>query len=297
LPLTDQVAFASAHLVYVLSARPGGHTWSLVTRALSGQATAGRLHVWVPNGTSEETSVERHERQHAQRLIEGGAVGWYLVPDSKSPAVAGPTDFPAPSAPISRLQPGDARDFLAHHTRRSAGAFPEEQPADYWWRWLMFDSPGSTPVDVLLRIVCQRRLRAAGHLIPGQVPAVCFSARCPLAATALRTFRPHLRRWDYEPYGVAIDRAWLVAAGARPVEYLEASEPATPFQQIRYSGTQLDLRVDWSEEQEYRLLGDLDLRRIPPGRLFWFVATRQEAWRIAAFTHQPVKYLQADQSD
>jgi len=189
---------------------------------------------------------------------------------------------------------------LAHHTRAIARQRPEEVEGDYWWRWLT-QTPGLAAAgppsawDTLLRIVCQQRLRASGRLIPGQQPVVCFSGRCPAETAAHRTFRPHLRRWDYAPYGVGIDRRWLIEHGARPVEYLEAGEPDSHFQQPRYSRGSPATRIDWSLEQEFRWEGDLDLRRIPTEALFYFVRTAAEARQLAQYT--PCRVLHLEPAD
>lgn len=321
----DRWTFATAGQIYLLAVRPGSRTWHVARQVLlaettvaSGSGRGPRLHVYLPPGSAAEPPGPlAQQRQAAQPLMQAGAVGWHLTPEASVTPEASAAPSPSHACPPAEFcplaeSPAAARvelyrsgggNFLAHHTRAIARQRPEEVEGDYWWRWLT-QTPGLAAAgppsawDTLLRIVCQQRLRASGRLIPGQQPVVCFSGRCPAETAARRTFRPHLRRWDYEPYGVAIDRRWLMDHGARPVEYLEAGEPDNHFQQPRYSRGSPATRIDWSLEQEFRWEGDLDLRRIPTEALFYFVRTAVEARHLAQYTACRVRHLEpADPAD
>jgi len=305
----DRWTFATAGQIYLLAVRSGSRTWRLAQQVLMAEAATAsgsdcgpRLHVYLPPRTpGDPPGPLAQQRQAAQPLMQAGAVGWHLTPDGSMPSgptfgVCPPSDPPQSDRRVEPYR-GGCGSFLAHHTRAIARQRPEEVEGDYWWRWLTQPpGPGGAGLpsawDTLLRIVCQQRVRGSGRLIPGQTPMVCFSGRCPAETAAQRTFRPHLRRWDYEPYGVAIDRRWLTDRGARPVEYLEVGEPDSRFQQPRYSRGAPETRIDWSLEQEFRWEGDLDLRRIPTEALFYFVRTATEARHLAQFTPCRVCYLE-----
>lgn len=301
-PAADRLAFASARQAFILSLRNESRTWSLAHEMLASGTNHGQIHVFLPpkNG-SDSKSLEEH-RAAAQRLMTVGAVGWHLT-SANANAETKVRTSPASERNLNSqltnhahqvewLGPGMSEGFLCHHTRATPQQWPEEVEGDFWWRWLMEANNNRGPWDTLLRIACQQKLRAGRRLIPGQQPVVCFSGRCPVQTSLLRTFRPHLRRWDYEPYGIAIQRDWLERHGVRPVEYLETSQPTHHFQQIRYSKGSATTRVDWSLEQEYRWEGDLDLRLVPIEAMFYFARTVEEATRLADYTPCMVKFLE-----
>lgn len=314
-PHADWLAFRSARQVNVLSLRRDSHTAALVRQSIETDLRPGRVQVYLPPiRTNEPKSIVQY-RATAQQLMDCGAVGWHVtVPFGegiesanvkKSPCQSNksrplterlePVESRGPNSDgdqVSFLEPGSATDYLSHHTRGNPQQWPEEVEGDFWWRWLTEPHRSSWPWETLLRIACQQKLRAGRRLIPGQQPVVCFSARCPTETAARRTFRPHLRRWDYEPYGIAIQRVWLEQHGAKPVEYIEDAHPLHHFQQVRYSNGDEGTRVDWSLEQEIRIEGDLDLRTVGPAAMFYFVRTRSEAQRLAGYTSCPVKYLE-----
>src|SRR5690606_37311790 len=97
-----------------------------------------------------------------------------------------------------------------------------------------------------------------------------------------RRFQGHLNRWDAEPYGVGICQAWLAAQGARPVVYgdeatyerLETSQRC--FFQKRYTRSASGAWIDWSEECEWRHVGDVILDHVDRRRIFAFVPTVEE---------------------
>ena len=83
-----------------------------------------------------------------------------------------------------------------------------------------------------------------------------------------RVFRSHLSRWDFEPYGIAFKRnVFLRQFGARPVIYggeaewqsLDADQK--PYFQMRKTQGN---KIDWQQEKEWRVLGDVDLNQIGP---------------------------------
>src|SRR5690606_1588616 len=110
--------------------------------------------------------------------------------------------------------------YLAHWTRRQPGPWPDESEADYVESLLVDpQARDRAPLASLLRILRMQRLIATNRLTRSVAKVVCFTA-CPLVDfLRRRTFRSMHARWDFEPYGVCIDRQWLIHHGARPVIY------------------------------------------------------------------------------
>ena len=154
---------------------------------------------------------------------------------------------------------------------------------------------GHSALHALSRIVSQQRLIGSADCIRGGYPVVSFTA-VPLPQLAKRRiYRRHLGRWDFEPYGLSIDRDWLIDRGAQPVIYGRQQDWPGLTQQQRplFQLCQTtDGKVDWTEEQEWRVLHSLDLRHLPADRGLVFVPTESAADQIAAISRWPVTVLQ-----
>jgi hypothetical protein len=163
--------------------------------------------------------------------------------------------------------------YLTHYTREADGAWPGESQYDYL-NWLRNDaSPARASFATLLRILRERRLRAAGRFIRGGTPVTCWTELPPDRVASLRGWRRGLRRWNFTPYGIAVPRATLETLGARPVRY--DSDDADPFTQAPRSGS-----YDWTAEREWRVVGDVDLSCLPDTETIVLTAMADEAEEI-----------------
>ena len=156
------------------------------------------------------------------------------------------------------------KDKLIHFVRAPLqGQWPGETRADYI-RWLC-SGECFVPRDdfnTLRRILSMRTLLASGALIPGLVPAVCFTAQTLAQIQAQRRWRPGLARWTFSSYGLAFERDLLQTCGARKVQYVEDIPPDSPdiaLLQLRSTAA-----GKWSDELEWRIVGDLDFSEIQP---------------------------------
>lgn len=128
----------------------------------------------------------------------------------------------------------------------------------------------------------------------GRRPVVCFSDVPVCELPRRRVFRPHLSRWDFEPYGIAIERERLEALTARPVIYGPAdcwetlAEQERPFFQLSQSSSK---KIDWESENEWRIMGDVRLETIAHDQAFVFVRTQTEAEIIADLSPWPIVVL------
>lgn len=154
---------------------------------------------------------------------------------------------------------------LAHFTRGAGGPWPGQTYAEYLedlWEGGMRgrrDAPAA-----LWRILESATLKASARLIRGGFPVVSFTAASPECITELHRYRSHLVRWDFEPWGIVFDRDWLVKQQARPVKYLpRASFPNLPLEERPWFQKHEPPACDYSMEQEWRVLGDLDFSDVP----------------------------------
>jgi hypothetical protein len=236
--------------------------------------------LWISNASRSRRSIE------AQRWgCRGRTVPATLMPWSSLPQDASPQDAKDPNA--------NAEDpFLVHCTRARSGPWPDQSERDVCEE--AFLSPWGeppSPLETLARILQRQRLVATHRLIRGEVPTVCFSARPLRHLIAMRAFQPHLARWDWEPYGIAIRQSWLVQHGARRVEYLPRREiQSRPLFERTFlqPSPESSADRDWRVEAEWRVPRDLRLSRLPFDQAWVFVPDRNAARNLQPLSRWPI---------
>jgi hypothetical protein len=194
------------------------------------------------------------------------------APDQPPPI---PISNPADSSPLESPD-----DWLCHWTRAASGAWPGETHQQYLDQ-LILGQPDSdrSALATLLRILLESRLRASSEAIRGGFAVTAFT-QVPLPEfRCRRIFRSHRRRYDFEPWGIAIRRQALVALGARPVIYgTEELWPTLPItDQPFYQKISQDGRINAAAEREWRLPGDLLFNSLAPSDLVVFVDSEADA--------------------
>lgn len=316
-PLRDRSVVAASDQLWVLHARPGGYLAQLVEARLSDPR-------WAPASVRLALGPGLVPSSLAGSWLALGAVAWssgmvaprppsslrgaHASGEPPSPAAPGPwpegaaADWPAVSlpvpGPIISVPTSDNWDFLTHWTRRQWGPWPGESEEEYRDQLILGVADADrSAAAALRRIVLQGVIRATARTIRGGVAVVSFTA-VPLAEVSRRrVFRPHRGRWDFEPYGICIRRAWLEQRGARAVRYGEDADWAQlppgerPFFQRRASGPRRGMPIDWAEEREWRHPGDVHLRELPPSEGLLFVPSHEEAQHLAPVSRWPVVVL------
>lgn len=295
IPVQDRVLIEAADIVYVLQLRTNGNLHRLLLERLL-QRQHKVVLVDLPKLQAESA---RHE------LLQAGADLWQ--PDDKylAPFDDLAKDFAdnEPKGPPDRiflieLPPEESTwTLLTHTTRACPGPWPEqtfEQYADS----LLFETSAAdhSPLGTLRRIAAQKQLIASNRMIRGGHRVISWTA-CPLQQLpSLRCFRTHRVRWDFEPYGLCIQREWLIAQGVRPVRYgTEAdwnslAEADQPFFQAAGGETE----IDWSIEQEWRHLGDLDLSGLTSRDVLLFVPHFEAAKKLSQVSDWPITLWPAE---
>lgn len=154
----------------------------------------------------------------------------------------------------------EAGKYLIHWTHSCVGPYPGEARSDYFDRVLKGESGGEGGRETLERILKEGVIRASTRLVRGNYPVVPFTERPPEDLPKLIRWRSGLRRWTFEPYGIALAKSRLMELGARPVIYAEAAhfhqlpETDRPFFQVEKSAG-----CDWTLEREWRVQGDVGL--------------------------------------
>lgn len=308
----DRLAFLLADRIDAVSIRPGGTLHPLLLERLS-EEPGGSVRILVPvEPWGQPASVPG--RRLVEELIAAGAIGYCWGPDiaggdairAGRHATSGQQESPL----AARRLLASPDDWLIHCTRGRGGPWPGQSEAQFR-DWLLLSVPRPidlSPLATLRRIVGQRHLIGGGTTVRGGRPVVCFSAAPLLDVIARRTFRPHLGRWDAEPYGIAILRRAARRLGAEPVIYVDPD--GNPRNRQGNSGPEEETRpaveadcrgvegpeeppaawriqpcgqtFDWTVEREWRMPGEIDLRRLGPNDAVVFVARRDEVARLDA---------------
>ena len=208
----------------------------------------------------------------------------------------------AASCSITELAPFPSEfgwAYFSHSTRACAGPWPEQSTEDYLDSLLQSRSDADhSALATLERIVVQRRLISAKRTARGGRRVVSLTASRLSELPRMRCFRHHRLRWDFEPYGLCISRAWLEHRGARRVHYgnanlwktlTEADQPFfQPSPSVQASAEARRSSIDWSEEREWRHLGDVDMSQLSRDDGLVFVPNFQAAQRLSAISPWPI---------
>lgn len=300
-PLQDAATCGLADRLFALFIRPAGRLEGLIERRLDqSDFPPASVYLYLSDSEPKRKSSQRPAAAAKRPLernldwLDRGAVGWYL-PDFR-PARVDVVSIPRRSlgtrssiglhqlaAPISALPTGEAEwCFLSHCTRGNAGRRPHEDPAGYRTRLhLEGRAPLAHPLGTLLQICRDGSIRGSRRWTRDNQLAVSFSAVPLRDLLRRRTYRAHLGRWDWEPYGVLIQRAALEELGARPVVYGDEQQYHCLPEGDRAYFQPEDERRRWSPEKEWRLPGNLELANLPVSALSLFVRSFSEAQMMA----------------
>ena len=255
-PQADLVLGQIANTLYALSIKSNGNVQKSLQRRLSFADKLNRTFVLRDIAMTKPTVREP--------LISLGAIDWLLLNT--------PSETPAEESSVKNGQQVSLSDieesqYLIHWTRARCGPWPDQSEPDHLDD-LIFGESGARHGNVfsLCRILASQRIMGSSELTRTTTPTVCFSAVSMSELRDRTVFRKHLQRWDFLPFGIAIKRKTLVEQfGCRPVIYGDQetwkSLPAVdrPFFQACQSR---DKTIDWQQEREWRVIGDVDLRQI-----------------------------------
>ena len=195
---------------------------------------------------------------------------------------------------LAKLRPGEAGewDYLTHWTRTAIEPWPGESKAEFYRSFTERSSGYSHDgFNTLNKILRDMTIFGSDKLIRGGNKAVSLT-RLPVWQIAGQIqWRGALHRWTFEPYGIAVKKSKLESLGARKVlyghgyQYRFCSEADRSFFQSYDTDG-----YDWRSEREWRITGDLDLRKLGPEDAVIIVRTLAEAEELGEGSPFPVKY-------
>lgn len=293
-PLHDRAVVFLSDKLFVLALSEGGKIARLLEERVQFDA--------IPPGTSylaiPSTRLNRTKSSVGLDWLDRGVVGWLniapqLDADQGFTAIA-PNSSQAihqPLLPIQLIASAHSK-YLIHCTRSRRGPWPDQSPAQFHDELLHRPwSSQPTVAQTLLRILQQRRLIATNAYRRGDITTVCFSSKPISDLLAMRQFQPHLARWDWEPYGIMIDRDWLIQHGAKQVSYIDSVTAKTKTaEELTFCQVVSNTpgATHWQKEQEWRVPGDVRLSFIPFSKAIVFVPTIAEATEIQKISSWPI---------
>ena len=180
-------------------------------------------------------------------------------------------------------------DFLSHWTRLNRKPWPDRNALTQFDRLFLEGPSAMSPLTTLLRILTTQKILASGSLIPQKQRMVCFTEVPLTEFPQRRIYRPHLSRWDFEPWGISIRKSMLRRFQAKPVHY-ESNEPKIHAKSPRKQSaeeTAFQQSEVWASEREWRVIGDLDLRHISTKDAVVFVPDLTAARALAPYSRWP----------
>ncbi|QDT12213.1 hypothetical protein [Planctomycetes bacterium K23_9] len=225
----------------------------------------------------------------AKELIQCGVVGWFAVDNSQRQprdAIRHGELIADEDQPEWMHRDGD---WLVHCTRACVGPWPGQTEQQYRDELLLGDDPSTrTPLDTLTRIVRSRRLLAGAVASAKAYPVVCFSAVALSELLVSRSYRQHLKRWDYEPWGIAIRKSAAIKAGIQEVIYgnKETRKKIDPRDQYRFQAA--GKTYDWTAEREWRSSADVGLDTFDRDDVRVYVASEIDRQTIEKHCPWPV---------
>jgi hypothetical protein len=297
-PLQDRILACLSDWLVALHARAQGTVWNLASERIRDD-TFPTASVYCMIGLDSKDA-------DGKLLLDQGAVGW-LVPPCQTPVhqhshTVYPNRIQAPYVqsvcmPLSALarEPDSVHwPYLTHCTRGCLGPLPQESIEKYLDRvWTTGYITDSDPFATLIQILDEGRLRGNSKLTRTHEPSISFSAVPLDKLLARRCFQSHLGRWDWEPFGILIQRKALQEFGARPViygsdaDFKKLSARDQPYFQSQGKVNKRS-QQDWTAELEWRVLGDLPFHRLSSSSILLFVQTKSQAMHLSRCYPWPV---------
>jgi hypothetical protein len=139
-------------------------------------------------------------------------------------------------------------NYFWHWTRGKHGVWLGETRRNYCNDILNSDTPPRSGLATLIRILQERKIRASGLHIAGNIPVTSFTSNQPAKSTEMFTWRNDLQQMNFEQYGIGIDEKYAQEKGTIPLQYGKTPDWDTMQTENR-----------WKNENEWRFRGDFVL--------------------------------------
>jgi hypothetical protein len=183
----------------------------------------------------------------------------------------------------------DPWPYITHWTCRAYGPWPGESSRDFYRAIsLSGDEYPRSAERTLVRILEEGLIRGSGRRIRGGCPVVSFTALAPSDAMPLMRWRKRYCRPTFEPYGIAIHARSVEKLGIRQVTYIKSGLEADGVEPEMTQGYGTG---DWPSEAEWRAIGDVDIKTIPPEDVLVLAPSSELARDLRGKIRYPVHAL------
>ena len=193
----------------------------------------------------------------------------------------------------------DNRDYLTHWIRTCHGPWPGQSKFEYYESLLNSSSAyPNNAFKTLKNIADEMTIRASAKRIRRQERVIGFTESDPIEVLSRMRWLPKRTNWNFEPYGIAIRKQAAMKLGVKPVFYGDSNDyDALPEEKRPYFQSRGEKDVDWSEEKEWRHLGDLDLSNIHAGDYIFLVWSQDQADHLRRIVENGVRVLSKIRED
>lgn len=290
-PVSDRILFAAGNRLQVLRARVNGAIQALLNYHGQDAERCKSIVMLASDSNGEFPATAAN--------TAGCIVPWLLKSDATATELAASTSVD--KVPDDRLSAADRSaqidtpltdpgDWLLHWTRSTVGPWPEQEEQEFEDELILgCRSSDRSALATLLRIVNEGKLWASSEAIRGGHRVVSFTEVPLHEFRQRRTYRRHRRRYDFEPWGIAIRRGVLTSVGARPVIYGDeetwdkSTENDQPFFQNIGTGD------GWTQdEREWRITDHVRLKELPSSAVVVFVDSNSAREIVEKQTDWPV---------
>ncbi len=257
----DQTAIEMSDLILPVSVNPSGNLWGMLTEIEDFESVVDERFAII----HRKSTVKQYTKVDDSSLRREQFTSW---------------------------------DYITHWTRSFNGPWPNQDSYEYYD---MLTSSGTeyshSALNTLKNIMRSGIIHGSGNHIRGGFTVVSFTEHHPIDAVKLMKWRARFVRWNFEPYGIAIDREFAKTLGIRPViygtssTYSELASDSKPF--FQNVGEKAG---DWKPEREWRLHGDIDLSLIPSDKTKIIVRRQSEIETVRELTSSEIIAL-TDEDD
>ena len=286
----DQILVGMSDRIDAVHVRPGGRISAALHSRLE-QSRDGSIRVAVaPTWNSKDFKSD------ALALIQAGAVGWF-DPGSRSSCFNSIEDnqrsLKSTTFEVAPSWAKESDQWLIHCTRAPTGPWPDETLNQYRDSMILGDDSvlNRSPLDSLQQIIRSGRLVASSVATSKDHPVVCLTENSLQQTLSRRCFRPHLGRWDYEPFGIAVRMSTAIALGCQPVIYGQPGERSELKSSERFRFHPIGKTYDWRSEREWRCPHSMDLNKIASEDLRVFALRSSAAEQKLSDCRIPVTWV------
>ena len=273
-PIGDRILFAAGNRLQVLRARTNGAIQALLSQHVQDRERCESIVMLASESSGEIPEIVINST--------GCIVPWILKSDTtKTESVPIKTEKITTNDRMSAsdatlqistplTQPGE---WLLHWTRSTVGPWPDQDEQEFDDELILgCHLSDRSALATLLRIVNEAKLWASSEAIRGGHRVVSFTEVPLHEFRKRRTYRRHRRRYDFEPWGIAIRRDVLKSAGARPVIYGDEETWRQVWDQDQPFFQNIGTGEGWTQDEgEWRIRDHVRLKELPPSAVVVFV--------------------------